>query len=376
MSDKPRLLVADDSENVRKEMLTILEDEFDLVQAADGEQAWSILAEDRDIKAVFTDLTMPQLDGLTLLKRIRGYSDENVRTLPVVMMTDAGDDLNTVKESLASGVTDLVRKPFIPELLRARATANVRPRQDNGYVVTATVDPLTQLANEPYFMLRGSNNLSYAVRHNSGFGVILVSIDRFDELCGQFEPYVMESVQVKIGSYISSVVRSEDTVARLDSGVYGVLLQGLDPRGVLETASRIQQKVKKKVFRYNDERFSISLSMGATAPALKPYSSFELVLRQARAELATALKMGGDHIEAAGIYQRLSGEDADNEYVPSLDEAVEMLSRNQGRLLNHCAEDLFAKMLPLLIFCDEKMQLNLVSQIKDKLQSRSGETVG
>lgn len=376
MSDKPRLLVADDSENVRKEMLAILEDEFELIQAEDGEQAWTILSRDKHIKAVFTDLTMPQLDGLTLLKRIRANADEDVRTMPVVMMTDATDDLSTVKESLASGVTDLVRKPFIPELLRARATANVRPRQDNAYVVTATVDPLTQLANEPYFMLRGANNLSYAIRHNSGFGIILVSIDRFEELCEQFEPYVMESVQVKIGSYISSVVRTEDTVARLDAGTFGVLLQSLDPRGVLETAARIQQKVKKKVFRYNDERFSISLSMGATAPALKHYSSFELILRQARSELATAVKMGGDHVEASSIYQRLAGEDESSEYVPSLDEALEMLSRNQGQLLGHCADELFAKMLPLLLFCDEKMQLDLVSQIRDKLQSRSGETIG
>lgn len=376
MSDKPRLLVADDSENVRKEMLTILEDEFELIQAEDGEQAWSILSNDKNIKAVFTDLSMPQLDGLTLLKRIRSYADESVRTLPVVMMTDASDDLSTVKESLASGVTDLVRKPFIPELLRARATANVRPRQESSYVVTATVDPLTQLANEPYFMLRGANNLSYALRHNSGFGVILVSIDRFDEFNGKFEPYVMESVQVKIGNYISSVVRSEDTVARLDAGMYGVLLLSLDPRGVLESAARIQQKVKKKVFRYNDERFSITLSMGATAPALRSYSSFELILRQARSELATALKMGGDHVEASSIYERLAGEEASSDYIPSLDEALDMLSKNQGQLLNHCAEDLFTKMLPLLLFCDEKMQLDLVSQIKDKLQSRSGETIG
>ena len=126
MSDKPRLLIADDSENVRREMLDILEDEFDLVQAANGEEAWTLLNADRTIKMVFVDLTMPEVDGLALLKRIRGNADESVRSLPVVMMTEAQDDLNSVKESLASGVTDLVRKPFIPELLRARANANVR----------------------------------------------------------------------------------------------------------------------------------------------------------------------------------------------------------------------------------------------------------
>lgn len=373
MPDKPRLLVADDSENVRREMLAILEDEYELIQAEDGEQAWTAIREDRSINAVFADLTMPGLDGLTLLKRIRADKDEQVRTLPVVMMTDAGDDLRIVKESLASGVTDLVRKPFIPELLRARAGANLRSRREETYVATATVDPLTQLANEPYFMLRGANNLSYAIRHKGHFGLMLIRVDRFDEMCREHEPYVTESVQVKLGNYISAAVRSEDTVARLADGEFGVLLQGADARGVLDTAVRIQQKVKKKIFRYNDQRFTITLSMGVAAPALKPYTSFELILRQARSELTRAVETGGNHIGASNVYQRLAGREERSHYVPTLEEALEMLANNQGKLLEHCAEELFARLLPLLLFCNEKMQLDLVAQIREHLQARGAD---
>src|SRR5690606_36953348 len=113
------------------------------------------------------------------------------------------------------------------------------PRLQKQYVITATIDPLTQLANEPYFMLRGANNLSYAARHNEGFAVLLIKIDKFDELSQHYEAYVMENVQIKIGSYIQSVVRAEDTVARLDEGTFGVLLLSVEPKGVLETAGRI-----------------------------------------------------------------------------------------------------------------------------------------
>lgn len=374
MSIKPRLLIADDSPLVRKELLEIFEDEYELVEAENGEQAWSIIRADKTINLVFTDLTMPNVDGLALLKRIRANSDETVRTLPVVMMTEASDDLTHVKESLASGVTDLVRKPFIPELLRARANANIQPRQQKQYTITATVDPLTQLANEPYFMLRGSNNLSYAARHNEGFGVLLIKIDKFEELRRQYDAYVIENVQVKIGSYIQSVVRAEDTVARLDEGVFGVLLLGVDPKGVLDTAGRVHKKVKKKVIRYNEERFSVTVSIGAASPALKLYSSFELILRQARAELKKACELG-DTIEAENIYKRLEGNVEDSQYVPSVDEALAMLANNQGKLLSHCAEELFVKLLPLLIFCDEKMELDLIAQLKEKLSTRPGETV-
>lgn len=371
MSEKPRLLIADDSENVRKEMHDILEDEYDLVQAANGEEAWTLISNDKTIKLVFTDLEMPEVDGLTLLKRIRGDGDETVRKLPVVMMTDVHDDLNSVKESLASGVSDLVRKPFIPELLRARASANVRTHASKTQLTTATIDPLTQLANEPYFMLRGANNLSYAIRHNSGFGVLLIEIDNFAAFSKRFQAYVIESVQVKVGNYISSVVRSEDTVARLDSGKYGVLLQEIDPQGVLESAARIREKVKRKVFRCNDSRFTITISIGASAPALKPYYSFEMILRQARSELAAATAKGGDRIVATGIDQWLEAGRQNGDDVPSLEEALEILSKNQGKLLEHCAEELLSKLMPLLQFFDGKDKLDLLARIEKELKSRS-----
>ncbi len=373
---KPRLLIADDSQLIRKEMCEILADEYDVVEAENGEQAWTLISSDKEIKMIFTDLTMPSLDGLKLLKRIRSTDDESLRSLPVVMMTEAADDLANVKESLASGVNDLVRKPFIPELLRARASANIKPRAEKKpHTETATVDPLTQLANEPYFMLRGANNLSYAIRHDEGFGVLLVDIDRFKLLCEEHESYVIESLQVKIGSYITSVVRAEDIVARLDEGTFGVLLLGVDPKGVLETASRIHQKIKKKIIRYNEKRFGVTVSIGAASPQLKRYSSFELILRQAWSELKKAMDMGGNQIEAENIYQRLAGEHESSHYVPSVDEALEMLRNNQGKLIDHCVKELLVKLLPLLAYCDEKMKLDVIEQINEKLQSNASDTV-
>src|SRR5687767_5710225 len=375
MIAKPRLLIADDCAVTRKEILKILEDEYELVEATSGEEAWNMLSAHKDIQMVLTDLSMPEVNGLTLLKRIRADENETTRTMPVIMMTEASDDVGHVKESLASGVTDLLRKPFVPELLRARASANVRVLNEAKHLITATVDPLTQLANEPYFMLRGANNLAYAVRHNQGFGVLLIALDKLDELKKEHESFIIEGIQVKIGTYISSVVRGEDTVARLDDGMYGVLLMGVDPQGVLDTANRILQKLKKKIFRHGEHRFVITISVGAASPVLKSYSSFEMVLRQASSELRRALDSGGDRVEAENVQQRLSGHDQESEYVPTLDEALEMLNNNKSQMLEHCTEELFAKLLPLLMFCDRKMQLNIVEQYQSVFKSRVGEIV-
>jgi two-component system cell cycle response regulator len=375
MLAKPRLLIADDCAITRKEILKILEDEYELVEATTGEEAWHMLSTDKGIQMVLTDLSMPQGNGLSLLKRIRSNEDETTRTMPVILMTEASDDLGHVKESLASGVTDLLRKPFVPELLRARASANVRVLNEAKHLITATVDPLTQLANEPYFMLRGANNLAFAVRHNQGFGVLLIAVDKLNELRKKHESFIVEAVQVKLGTYISSVVRGEDTVARLDDGMYGVLLMGVDPQGVLDTANRIQQKVKKKIFRHGEERFAVNLSIGAASPVLKSYSSFEMVLRQATSELRHAIDEGGDRVVAENVHQRLSGHEHESEYVPTLDEALEMLNSNKSQMLEHCTEELFAKLLPLLMFCDRRMQLNIVEQYQSVFKSRIGDIV-
>ncbi len=375
MIAKPRLLIADDCAVTRKEILKILEDEYELVEATSGEEAWNMLSTHKDIQMVLTDLSMPEVNGLTLLKRIRADENEDTRTMPVIIMTEASDDVGHVKESLASGVTDLLRKPFVPELLRARASANVRVLNEAKHLITATVDPLTQLANEPYFMLRGANNLAYAVRHNQGFGVLLIALDKLGDLRKEHESFIIEGIQVKIGTYISSVVRGEDTVARLDDGMYGVLLMGVDPQGVLDTSNRILQKIKKKIFRHGDHRFAVTISIGAASPVLKSYSSFEMVLRQASSELRRALDSGGDRVEAENVQQRLSGHEHASEYVPTLDEALEMLNNNKSQMLEHCAEELFAKLLPLLMFCDRKMQLNIVEQYQSVFKSRIGDIV-
>jgi two-component system cell cycle response regulator len=375
MIAKPRLLVADDCAVTRKEILKILEDDYELVEATTGEEAWNMLSAHKDIQMVLTDLSMPDVNGLALLKRIRADENETTRTMPVIIMTEASDDVGHVKESLASGVTDLLRKPFVPELLRARASANVRVLNEAKHLITATVDPLTQLANEPYFMLRGANNLAYAVRHNQGLGVLLIALDKLGELRKEHESFIIEGIQVKIGTYISSVVRGEDTVARLDDGMYGVLLMGVDPQGVLDTANRILHMVKKKIFRHGDHRVAVTISIGAAAPVLKSYSSFEMVLRQSSSELRRALDGGGDRVEAENVQQRLSGHEHASEYVPTLDEALEMLNNNKSQMLEHCTEELFAKLLPLLMFCDRKMQLNIVEQYQSVFKSRIGDIV-
>jgi len=116
-------LVVDDEPKIRDLARRYLEaDGFQVLEAADGEAALTVLAEtEPDI--VVTDIMMPVLNGLELLRQIRLTS-----SVPVVMLTARDDEIDKVL-SLTTGADDYVTKPFGGRELAARLRAILRRLQ-------------------------------------------------------------------------------------------------------------------------------------------------------------------------------------------------------------------------------------------------------
>jgi DNA-binding NtrC family response regulator len=111
-SDIKRVLIADDEINIRRVLEAILKrDGCDVVTAANGEEA--LAGMNRDISTVITDLKMPILDGMGLLKRLSvDYPD-----VPVIMITAHGS-VESAVEAVKLGAFDYVEKPFDQEQIR------------------------------------------------------------------------------------------------------------------------------------------------------------------------------------------------------------------------------------------------------------------
>ena len=111
-SDSKRVLIADDEINIRRVLEAILKrDGCDVVTAANGEEA--LAGMNRDISTVITDLKMPILDGMGLLKRLSvDYPD-----VPVIMITAHGS-VESAVEAVKLGAFDYVEKPFDQEQIR------------------------------------------------------------------------------------------------------------------------------------------------------------------------------------------------------------------------------------------------------------------
>ena len=107
-----RVLVADDELNMRRVLEAMLRREgYDVITAANGAEALTGMKS--DVHTVITDLKMPVLDGMALLKKLSAeYPD-----VPVVMITAHGSVENAV-EAVKLGAFDYLEKPFEQEQIR------------------------------------------------------------------------------------------------------------------------------------------------------------------------------------------------------------------------------------------------------------------
>lgn len=112
------VLVVDDSASVRlAERVVLTGAGYEVLEAVDGQDALAKLAA-RPVQLVLTDLNMPNLDGVGLIRAVR--ADPAHRLTPVVMVTTESEQARKL-EGKAAGATGWIVKPFTPEQLLAVA---------------------------------------------------------------------------------------------------------------------------------------------------------------------------------------------------------------------------------------------------------------
>jgi two-component system chemotaxis response regulator CheY len=111
-----RILAVDDSAAMRQMVgITLTGAGHDVQQAADGAEALEI-AERQTFDLVITDVNMPKMDGITLVRELR--SRANYRYVPLLVLTTEAT-LERKQEGKAAGATGWLVKPFNPERLLA-----------------------------------------------------------------------------------------------------------------------------------------------------------------------------------------------------------------------------------------------------------------
>lgn len=119
--DKIKILVVDDESRMRKLVRDFLtHKDFQVVEAADGEEALDVFFNNKDISLIILDIMMPKMDGWQVCKEIRQYSK-----VPIIMLTAKADERDELL-GYELGIDEYITKPFSPKILVARVEAVLR----------------------------------------------------------------------------------------------------------------------------------------------------------------------------------------------------------------------------------------------------------
>ncbi len=113
------VMIVDDESRMRKLVKDFLvQKDFKVIEAENGEKAISLFEEKRDkIDLILLDVMMPKLDGWSVLRQIRQTSN-----VPVIMLTARGEEQDELF-GFELGVDEYISKPFSPKILVARVQA-------------------------------------------------------------------------------------------------------------------------------------------------------------------------------------------------------------------------------------------------------------
>lgn len=129
-----KILIVDDEKIIVKGLKFNLEQEgYEVETAFDGEEALK-LAHDKSIDLILLDLMLPKIDGFTVCRNIRSFSN-----VPIIMLTAKGEDIDKIL-GLEYGADDYITKPFNIREVKARIKAifrrvNPEEKGDNQKVI-------------------------------------------------------------------------------------------------------------------------------------------------------------------------------------------------------------------------------------------------
>ncbi|MEZ5613721.1 MAG: response regulator [Rhodocyclaceae bacterium] len=261
----PCVLIVDDSRMVRATIIKHIKGRFEVREEADGEAGWQTLMLDPGIQVLISDLTMPKLDGYGLLQRVRESKVARIREMPVIVIS-GDEDESARSRAKECGATDFITKGIGTSELLARLDALVKMARTRSEMEAMTkqvmVDPASGLHTEEYLKQQGRQALALAQRHGGEISIIVVEIDRFDELTARLGQPIGDQLIRQFRAVLSKRVRLEDTVSQTAQAQFTVVCPGIGLEDARAFAGRLDQTIRNATITYRGERVEVGLNFG------------------------------------------------------------------------------------------------------------------
>ena len=157
MALKKQILIVEDNE-INQEMLrVILEEQYSVIEAENGQEALTLLWKYKnDIALILLDVTMPVMDGYTFLEQIK--KDPELSLIPVIVTAQNDSEADEVA-ALGHGATDFVPKRYRPQIILHRVASLISLRENAAMVNQLRYDRLTGLYSKEFFYQKAQEQM-------------------------------------------------------------------------------------------------------------------------------------------------------------------------------------------------------------------------
>ncbi len=259
---RSRVLFVDDSRLMRFAAKRWLEQRYDVVLAEDGEEGWDRLCNDTQIRAVITDLMMPGIDGVELIRRIRSAPMTRVRELPVLVVTSmeerAGRD-----QAMDAGANRLVPKPFTAEDLIDPLRIFLRDDEEQE---TGAYAPPNIERNRLGLLSRMRQATSLHERLGLPWCMLHVRLENRKEVADRIGARWGESLMRHLERALLREVRIEDSVGRSATDTYSLLLPATPEEGARLLRNRLRRSIGRQPARFPGRSLDLAVSFCIQIP--------------------------------------------------------------------------------------------------------------
>lgn len=231
MNTRRKILVVEDSIANRLTLCKILSQDYETLEAANGQEALDILnREALGISLIFLDIRMPVMDGYTFLEKVQ--TDQILAAIPVIVATQSGGDEDEV-EALTHGATDFITKPYKPSVILHRAASIISLRETAVLMNQMEYDQLTGLYSQAFFY----QLVRQILRQNPQpqYDLLCSNVENFKFINEVFGLAVGDQVLRLIARELQSGLPGEHFCGRLQADIFVCMIE----RGAFDLESAL-----------------------------------------------------------------------------------------------------------------------------------------
>ena len=289
-----RILLVDDVPSVRYRYEMLLRNEgFEVDTASLAEEALEMLHGDRRYHLVISDLIMPGIGGLALVREIR--ETPRLEMLPVLVFTGSREKEDVVS-NLQAGASDYVAKNCDPVefFARVRNLARTGVLQESLDKASRT-DELTQLANRRHGTERLDEEVARSRRYDRDLAVALLDIDHFKKVNDTHGHQAGDEVLIAVSNHLESASRDSDCAIRWGGEEFLLVF----PETSLDEAAGIVERFRAQVEASPTKvvgGVELTVTVSGGVARLEPDDTIESLVARADAALYRAKELGRNQL--------------------------------------------------------------------------------